>query len=78
MGFLAFVLLLMVLGGGCRPMLFLVGTHLLWRYGGISFGATNVNEGFFHLAFAIVENETFENWTWFTSTLGDAVYGEDE
>ncbi|XP_039139841.1 uncharacterized protein LOC120277154 [Dioscorea cayenensis subsp. rotundata] len=35
-------------------------------------------EGLFHLAFAIVDNETNDNWTWFISTLGDAIYGEDD
>lgn len=40
-------------------MLFLGGTHLLGRYGGILFGATckDANKGLFHLAFAIVNNE---------------------
>ncbi|XP_039118300.1 uncharacterized protein LOC120254225 [Dioscorea cayenensis subsp. rotundata] len=33
---------------------------------------------FFHLAFAIVDNETDDNWTWFTSTLGDVIYGDDD
>ncbi|XP_039118108.1 uncharacterized protein LOC120254027 [Dioscorea cayenensis subsp. rotundata] len=48
---------------GCRPMLFLDGTHLLGKYGGILLGATakDGNEGFFHLAFAIVDNETNDN-----------------
>ncbi|XP_039134530.1 uncharacterized protein LOC120271908 [Dioscorea cayenensis subsp. rotundata] len=65
---------------GCRPMLFLDGTNLLGKYGGILLGATakDGNEGFFHLVFAIVDNETDDNWTWFTSTLGDAIYGDDD
>ncbi|XP_039117893.1 uncharacterized protein LOC120253679 [Dioscorea cayenensis subsp. rotundata] len=65
---------------GCRPLLFLDGTHLLGKYGGILLAATGKdgNEGFFHLAFAIVDNETEENWTWFVSTLGDALYGKDD
>ena len=47
-------------------MLFLDGTHLLGRHGGILLGATGKdgNEGLFHLAFAIVDNETNDNWTW--------------
>ncbi|XP_039118940.1 uncharacterized protein LOC120255115 [Dioscorea cayenensis subsp. rotundata] len=63
---------------GCRPMLFLNGTHLLGRYSGILLGATSkdANEGLFHLPFAIMDNETDNNWTWFISTLGDALYGE--
>ncbi|XP_039131868.1 uncharacterized protein LOC120268609 [Dioscorea cayenensis subsp. rotundata] len=65
---------------GCRPMLFLDGTHLLGKYGGILLGATakDGNEGLFHLTFAIVDNETDDNWTWFISTLGDTIYGEDD
>ncbi|XP_039130959.1 uncharacterized protein LOC120267387 [Dioscorea cayenensis subsp. rotundata] len=65
---------------GCRPMLFLDGTHLLGKYGGILLGATakDGNEGLFHLVFAIVDNETDDNWTWFISTLGDAIYSEDD
>ncbi|XP_039141172.1 uncharacterized protein LOC120278444 [Dioscorea cayenensis subsp. rotundata] len=58
---------------------FLDGTHLLGKYGGILLGATSKdgNEGFFHLAFAIVDNETDDNWIWFTPTLGDVIYGDD-
>ncbi|XP_039130960.1 uncharacterized protein LOC120267389 [Dioscorea cayenensis subsp. rotundata] len=50
------------------------------RYGGILLGATEKdgNEGFFHLVFTIVDNETDNNWTWFISKLGDALYGDDE
>ncbi|XP_039143981.1 uncharacterized protein LOC120281133 [Dioscorea cayenensis subsp. rotundata] len=61
-------------------MLFLDGTHLLGKYGGILLGATakDGNEGLFHLAFVIVDNETDNNWTWFISTLGDAIYGQDD
>lgn len=39
---------------GCRPLLFLDGTHL-----------KDGNESFFHLAFTIVDNETDGNWMWF-------------
>ncbi|XP_039138187.1 uncharacterized protein LOC120275627 [Dioscorea cayenensis subsp. rotundata] len=35
------------------------------------------NEGLFHVAFAIIDNETNENWTWFLATLGEALYGKD-
>ena len=52
---------------------------MLGRYGEILLEATGKdgNEGFFHLAFAIVENEANKNWTWFVSTLGDALYDKD-
>ncbi|XP_039145515.1 uncharacterized protein LOC120282728 [Dioscorea cayenensis subsp. rotundata] len=55
-------------------------TEAICKYGGILLGATakDGNEGLFHLAFAIVDNETDDNWTWFISTLGDAIYGEDD
>ncbi|XP_039130888.1 uncharacterized protein LOC120267282 [Dioscorea cayenensis subsp. rotundata] len=48
---------------GCRPLLFIDGTHLLAKYGGILLGATakDGNDGLFHVAFAIVDNETDEN-----------------
>ncbi|XP_039146879.1 uncharacterized protein LOC120284150 [Dioscorea cayenensis subsp. rotundata] len=64
---------------GCRPLLFIDGTHLLAKYGGILLGATakDGNEGLFHVAFAIVDNENDENWTWFLTTLREALYGKD-
>ncbi|XP_039118718.1 uncharacterized protein LOC120254745 [Dioscorea cayenensis subsp. rotundata] len=65
---------------GCRPLLYLDGTHLLGKYGGTLLGATGKdgNDGFFHVAFAIVDNETDANWTWFLSKLGDTIYDDDE
>ena len=60
-------------------MLFLDRAHLLGRYSGILLGAigNDGNDGFCYLAFVIVDKETDENWMWFMSTLGDALYGED-
>ncbi|XP_039133259.1 uncharacterized protein LOC120270312 [Dioscorea cayenensis subsp. rotundata] len=65
---------------GCRPLLYLDGTYLLGKYGGTLLGATGKdgNDGFFHVAFAIVDNETDVNWTWFLSKLGDTIYDDDE
>ncbi|XP_039118745.1 uncharacterized protein LOC120254772 [Dioscorea cayenensis subsp. rotundata] len=79
-GFFCFHACLQGFKRGCRPMLFLDGNHLLGKYGGILLGATakDGNEGIFHLAFTIVDNETNDNWTWFISTLCDAIYGEDD
>ncbi|XP_039123296.1 uncharacterized protein LOC120259902 [Dioscorea cayenensis subsp. rotundata] len=64
---------------GCKPLLFIDGTHLLAKYGGILLGAMakDGNDGLFHVAFAIVDNEIDENWTWFLATLGEALYGQD-
>ncbi|XP_039131790.1 uncharacterized protein LOC120268452 [Dioscorea cayenensis subsp. rotundata] len=51
---------------GCRPLLYQDGTHLLGKYGGTLLGATGKdgNDGFFHVAFAIINNETDVNGTW--------------
>ncbi|XP_039134333.1 uncharacterized protein LOC120271720 [Dioscorea cayenensis subsp. rotundata] len=70
----------LVTNPGCRPLLYLDGTHLLGKYGGTLLGATGKdgNDGFFHVAFAIVDNETDVNWTWFLSKLGDTIYDDDE
>lgn len=48
---------------GCRPLLFLDDTHLLRKYGDTLLGAIgkDVNNGFFHVAFDIVDNETNVN-----------------
>ncbi|XP_039141186.1 uncharacterized protein LOC120278458 [Dioscorea cayenensis subsp. rotundata] len=65
---------------GCRPLLYLDETHLLGKYMGTLLGATGKdgNDGFFHVAFVIVDNETDANWTWFLSKLGDTIYDNDE
>ncbi|XP_039138747.1 uncharacterized protein LOC120276076 [Dioscorea cayenensis subsp. rotundata] len=64
----------------CRPLLYLDRTHLLGKYGGTLLGATGKdgNDGFFHVAFAIVDNETDANWTWFLSKLRDTINYDDE
>ena len=58
--FFSFCACLMGFKPACRPLLFLNRTHLLSKYKGILLGATgkDCNEGLFHVAFAIVDNET--------------------
>ncbi|XP_039146796.1 uncharacterized protein LOC120284037 [Dioscorea cayenensis subsp. rotundata] len=36
------------------------------------------NDGFFHVVFAIIDNETDANLMWFLSKLGDTIYDDDE
>ena len=50
---------------GCRPLLLLNGTRLFGKYRGPLLGMTNKdgNNGFFYIAFAIVDNETDTNRT---------------
>ncbi|KAK1258013.1 hypothetical protein QJS04_geneDACA012721 [Acorus gramineus] len=56
---------------GCRPLLFLDGTFLESKYQGIllSIIAKNGDEGFFPLAFSVVDQETKDNWTWTLTCL---------
>lgn len=53
---------------------------MLGKYGGTLLGAKGKdrNDKFFHVAFAIVDNETDTNRTWFQSKLRDALYGDDD
>ncbi|XP_070674853.1 uncharacterized protein [Malus domestica] len=55
----------------CRPLLFLDGTFVKNNYKGTLLAATgkNGNQGFFPLAFAMVDHENEENWTWFMEQL---------
>ncbi|KAK1263669.1 hypothetical protein QJS04_geneDACA009332 [Acorus gramineus] len=56
---------------GCRPMLFLDGTFLKSKYQGILLAiiAKNGNDGFFPLAFSVVDQETEDNWAWTLTCL---------
>ncbi|CAL2264962.1 unnamed protein product [Prunus armeniaca] len=55
----------------CRPLLFIDETFLKSKYKGQLIGATgkNGNQGFFPFAFAIVDSENKENWSWFFENL---------
>nr|XP_043622114.1 uncharacterized protein LOC122593734 [Erigeron canadensis] len=56
---------------GCRPLIFLEAASLKSIYGEILFTATAVdgNDGFFTVAFAIVDVEDDDNWRWFLEQL---------
>ncbi|KAK4363790.1 hypothetical protein RND71_019031 [Anisodus tanguticus] len=60
---------------GCRPLLFLDSTLLYAKYQGTLLAAVGVdgNDGVFPLAFAVVDEETNDNWHWFLSELKSAV-----
>ncbi|PHU08519.1 hypothetical protein BC332_20379 [Capsicum chinense] len=60
---------------GCRPLLFLDSTVLYAKYQGTLLAAVGVdgNDGVFPLAFAVVDEETNDNWHWFLSELKSAV-----
>ena len=52
---------------GCRPIIGLDGCHLKGRFGGqlLAAIARDGNDNMFPVAFAIVEQETKDSWTWF-------------
>ncbi|KAK6790149.1 hypothetical protein RDI58_013949 [Solanum bulbocastanum] len=60
---------------GCRPLLFLDSTVLYAKYQGTLLAAVGVdgNDGVFPVAFAVVDEETDDNWHWFLSELKSAV-----
>ena len=55
------------------------GTPLLRKYGGTLLGASckDGNEGFFLVAFAVIDNEMDANLMWFLSMLGWALYKDN-
>ncbi|MQM20462.1 hypothetical protein Taro_053482 [Colocasia esculenta] len=57
---------------GCRPMLFLDGTHIKQhRVQGVILAASalNGNNELFTVAYSIADLETYDNWVWFLQNL---------
>ncbi|KAG9450576.1 hypothetical protein H6P81_010541 [Aristolochia fimbriata] len=59
----------------CRPFISVDGTHLYGKYKGCLLIATSFDEDnrLFPLAFALVEKENIDTWTWFISCLARQV-----
>ncbi|XP_042055142.1 uncharacterized protein LOC121799748 isoform X2 [Salvia splendens] len=59
----------------CRPLLFLDSTLLYSKYQGTLLAATAAdgNDDFFPVAFAVVDEETEDNWHWFLLQLKSAL-----
>jgi len=56
---------------GCRPLIFLDGTHIKNKYKGslLSAVAKDPNDDLFTLAYAVVNAENDDNWEWFCLKL---------
>jgi hypothetical protein len=56
---------------GCRPIIFLDGSHLKTKFGGILLTAIGMdpNDCIFPVAFSIVEVENTSSWKWFLTAL---------
>ena len=59
----------------CRPIISVDATYLYGRYKGKMLIAMGVdaNNQFFPLAFAIVEEESFNSWRWFLTCIRESV-----
>ena len=59
----------------CRPFIGVDGCHLKTEYGGILLAAVgrDPNDQYLPLAFATVESENKESWTWFMKLLIDDI-----
>ncbi|MQL93096.1 hypothetical protein Taro_025736 [Colocasia esculenta] len=63
---------------GCRPLIFLDGSHITDKMQGVILAASalNGNDELFTIAFAIADSETYENWKWFLNNLKKALLTE--
>ncbi|XP_023733964.1 uncharacterized protein LOC111881803 [Lactuca sativa] len=59
----------------CRPLLFLESTSLRSKFGEFIFTANAIdgNDGFFPVAFAIVDTEDTDTWRWFLEILKSTI-----
>lgn len=64
----------------CRPLLFLDSTLLYSKYQGTLLAATAAdgNDDFFPVAFAVVDEETDDNWHWFLTQLKSALSSSEQ
>nr|KAJ0210772.1 hypothetical protein LSAT_V11C400215000 [Lactuca sativa] len=64
----------------CRPVISIDGTHLYGKYTGKMLIAMGVdgNNQILPLAFAIIENESYDSWNWFLSYIKSHVVKECE
>ncbi|XP_020242616.1 uncharacterized protein LOC109820834 [Asparagus officinalis] len=65
---------------GCRPILFLDGTHLFDRYKGTLLAATALNGdgGMFPVAICICVTENESNWEWFLECIRDILFTDED
>ncbi|XP_038983330.1 uncharacterized protein LOC120103888 isoform X2 [Phoenix dactylifera] len=61
---------------GCRPLIFMDGTFIKHKNGGVLLGATakDGNDDMFPIAYGVVDTETDENWEWFCQIFKEAIH----
>ncbi|XP_008801985.1 uncharacterized protein LOC103715957 [Phoenix dactylifera] len=61
---------------GYRPLIFMDGTFIKHKDGGVVLGATSkdANDDMFSIAYGVVDTETDDNWDWFCRNLKEAIY----
>ncbi|XP_038984441.1 uncharacterized protein LOC103708840 [Phoenix dactylifera] len=61
---------------GCRPLIFMDGTFIKHKDGGVLLGATSTdgNDDMFPIAYGVVDTESDENWEWFCQFLKEAIH----